>query len=76
MGQILQFLRPYDVFDSETLIILGNAYDNAIASLHDRGQPAIVRETMALRMLELASKGERNPERLRQAALAALGSRI
>jgi hypothetical protein len=75
MGQILQFIRPYDVFDSETLIILGKAYDKAIASLHDRGQPAIVRETIAVRMFELASRGERDGERLCKAALGALGSR-
>ncbi len=76
MGQILQFIRPYDVFDPDALAILGDAYDKAIASLHDRGQPAIVRETMAIRMFELASKGERDRQRLCNAALAALGSRI
>ena len=56
MGQIVQFIRPYDIFDPETLIILGDAYDKAIASLHDRGQLTIIRETMAIRMIELASK--------------------
>jgi hypothetical protein len=76
MGQILQFIRPYDVFDPDTLIILGDAYDTAIASLHDGGQPTIVRETMAIRMFELASKGERDRDRLCRAALGALGSRI
>jgi hypothetical protein len=76
MGQILQFIRPYDVFDSETLIIVGNAYDEAVAALHDRGQPAIVREKIASRILELASRGERDRERLCKAALGVLGSRI
>lgn len=76
MGQILQFVRPYDVFDPDTLIILGDAYDRAIASLHDGGQPTIVRETMAIRMFELASKGERDRDRLCRAALVAFGSRI
>lgn len=75
MGQILQFIRPYDVFDSETLIILGEAYDRAMASLHDRGQPAIVREAVAVRMFELASRGERDEERLCKAALDAVGLR-
>ena len=41
MGQIVQFIRPYDVFDPETLMIFGDAYDKAIASLHDRGQPRL-----------------------------------
>jgi hypothetical protein len=31
MGQVLQFMRPYDVFDSATLTILGEAYDKALA---------------------------------------------
>jgi hypothetical protein len=76
MGQILQFVRPYDVFDPDTLIVLGDADDRAIASLHDGGQPTIVRETMAIRMFELASKGERDRDRLCRAALGTLGSRI
>jgi hypothetical protein len=75
VGQVLPFIRPYDVFDSETLIILGEAYDKAIASLQDRGQPAVVRETIAVRMFELASRGERDGERLCQAALGGLGWR-
>jgi hypothetical protein len=76
MAQILQFVRPDESLDPETLKILGEAYDKALASLHDAGQPIIVRETIARRMLELASKGERDPERLCQGALSALGSRL
>jgi hypothetical protein len=47
MGPILQYLRLFDVFDTATLAILGAAYDKAIANLHDRGQPSIVREVIA-----------------------------
>ena len=65
-----------DVFDPAMLTILGKAYDKALASLRYRGQPPIVRETMAVRIFELASQGERDPERLCHAALAALGSRL
>jgi hypothetical protein len=75
MGQILQFIRPYDVFDPETLVILGEAYDKALASLHDRGQPLLVREIMAERIFDLATMGERNPDRLCKAALGSLASR-
>jgi hypothetical protein len=57
MGQVLQFLRPFDVFDPATLTVLGEAYDKALAGLHDAGQPLIVRETMAVRIFELASRG-------------------
>jgi hypothetical protein len=77
MGQIFKFIcRPLDVFDPAMLTILGKAYDKALASLRYRGQPPIVRETMAVRIFELASQGERDPERLCHAALAALGSRL
>jgi hypothetical protein len=69
MGEILQFIRPYDVFDPETLVILGKAYDKALACLHDRGQPLVVREIMAQRIFDLATTGERNPDRLCEAAL-------
>jgi hypothetical protein len=40
------------------------------------GQPLIVRETMAVRVFELASRGERNPVILCHAALGSLGSRL
>jgi hypothetical protein len=69
MGQILQFIRPYDVFDSETLTILSDAFDKTVASLEDHGQPLIVRETMAIPIFHLAAKGERDPDRLYRAAL-------
>jgi hypothetical protein len=77
MGQVLQFIcRPLDVFNPAVLTILGKAYDKTLASLHYGGQLLIVRETMAVRIFELASQGERDPERLCHAALAALGSRL
>ena len=76
MGPILQFIRPDDVFDAETLTILSDAFDKAIASLQDHGQRPIVRETMAVRILDLAAKGERDPDRLYRAALGSLGTRL
>ena len=72
MGPILQFIRPHDVFDAETLTVLSDA---PIASLQDHGQRPIVRETMAIRILDLAAKGERDPDRLYRAALGSLGTR-
>jgi hypothetical protein len=69
MAQILQFVRPFDVFDADTLILLGRAYDQALASLHDRGQPRVVREAIAIRMFDLVSSGERDIDRLCQRAL-------
>jgi hypothetical protein len=72
MGPILQFIRPHDVFDAEMLTVLSDAFDKAIASLQDHGQRPIVRETMAIRILDLAAKGERDPDRLYRAALVRL----
>lgn len=73
MAQILHFIRPDNAFDPETTALLSAAYDKAIAALHDRGQPEIVREIIAKRIIALASKGERDPERLCAAALTAIG---
>jgi hypothetical protein len=75
MATILPFIRAEDSFDSEVLAIMSSAYDAALASLHDHGQPEVVREIIAKRIIAAALKGERDPERLRQQALSAL-SRI
>jgi hypothetical protein len=75
MGPILQFMRPFDGFDVSTLIVIGEAYDKAVASLHDRGQPRIVREVIAVRMFDLAAKGERDIDRLCTGAIGHGGER-
>ena len=69
---ILDFVRPEYAFDAEVVAVLVRAYETAIASLHDGGQPAIVREIIARRIIEAAKKGERDPERLCKVALVAL----
>lgn len=73
LGQILKFIHPDTNFDPETTAVLGVAFDKAMAALHDTGQPEIVKEAVAKRIITLAAKGERDPERLRVAALAAMG---
>jgi hypothetical protein len=73
MGEVLRFI-PRDIkFDPETVAMLGTAFDKTIAALHDGRQPEIVRETIAKRIIALAAKGERNPDRLCEATLAAIG---
>ena len=59
-------------FDPETVKVLCDAYDRACKSLHDRGQPYIVSEVMAQRIIALAKAGERDPDRLCDGALKAL----
>jgi hypothetical protein len=60
-------------FDAEMTRIMGEAFDHACASLHDIGQPDLVREVIARRIIEVAQTGERDPIRLSQRALVALG---
>ena len=67
----VQFVRPESSFDPELVATLIAAYDKAVASLHDNAQPQVVREIMARRIIEAAKKGERDPDRLRNAALIA-----
>jgi hypothetical protein len=49
------------------------AFDAVCKHLDDTGQPALVREIIAKRIIEAARTGERDPVRLRDAGLAALG---
>jgi hypothetical protein len=57
----------------EATRIMGEAFDAACKGLRDTGQPALVREIIARRIIKAAKKGERDPVRLRKAGLAALG---
>jgi hypothetical protein len=52
---------------------MGEAFDAACKGLQDGGQPDLVREIIAKRIIKAAMKGERDPVRLRDAGLAALG---
>jgi hypothetical protein len=51
------------------MTIVSEAFDKALKSLQDTGQPIIVREVIAHRMLDLAAKGERDVQRLCSDAL-------
>ena len=74
MASILPFNRKAGtVFDDRITEIMGEAFDSACNELHDTGQPAIVYEVIAKRIIEATRTGERNVMRLRNAGLAALG---
>ncbi len=60
-------------FDAELTQAMGEAFDRACKSLRDLGQPDIVKEVIATRIVEIARTGERDPDRLRDRALIALG---
>jgi hypothetical protein len=72
LGSILQFV-PRGVFDDQTTRLMGEAFDAACRDLHDTGQPGVVHEVMAKRIIAAARKGERDVTRLRNTALAAFG---
>ena len=74
MAQILQFLRPADSFTPGAIQVLIKAYDMAMASLHDRGQPEVVREVIAKRIIEAAQRGVVDPASLCADALSAFDS--
>jgi hypothetical protein len=57
--------------DSERAAALGAAYDEAVARLLD--QPDVVREVIARRLVALATRGERNIQKLCDEALIAEG---
>jgi hypothetical protein len=73
MASILAFIRNSDDFDDDATRRMGEAFDAACRDLGDTGQPTLVREIIAKRIIEAAKNGERDPERLCNAGLAALG---
>jgi hypothetical protein len=74
MASILPFIRKTgNVFDDRMTAIMGEAFDAACKELHDTGQPPIVYEVIAKRIIDGVRAGERDPARLRNLGLAALG---
>ena len=74
MASILPFIRKAGtVFDDRMTEIMGEAFDSACKELRDTGQPPIVYEVIAKRIIDGVRAGERDPVRLRNVGLAALG---
>lgn len=59
--------------DPAVISLMGVAFERACRSLHDTGQPEIVRELLAERIIQLAREGERDPKELCDKALKAFG---
>jgi hypothetical protein len=70
--------RYRGAFNPETTRLLGQAYDDALEAVRHgavegwQRSGASVGPFLAARILELARRGERDPNRLRDAALASL----
>jgi hypothetical protein len=76
MTTILQFIEKAGlavVFDDHATKVMCEAFDAACRDLHDTGQPDLVYEVIAKRIIEAAKSGERDPEKLRDWALTAFG---
>src|SRR5215203_6153268 len=71
-ADIVPFLKDR-AFDAEATRVMGEAYDKARKMLRDRGQPHLVQEIIAKRIIDIAMTGERNPDELARRALQELG---
>ena len=60
-------------FDDAATSAMGEAFDQACKSLRNFGTACTVREIIAKRIVAVATNGERNPARLHEQALLALG---
>jgi len=60
-------------FDDTATSLMGEAFDKACKSLRSFGTACTVREIIAKRIIAVATNGERDPARLRDQALLALG---
>ena len=61
-------------FDLKTVALLREALDDAWASLRPEQQATLRKTTLAGHILKSAAQGERDPERLRGAALSELSA--
>jgi hypothetical protein len=66
---IRSFIEP-GAFGPEAIAAMGEALEAAFKELQDTGQPDVVRELIAGRIIAAAKLGERDPVRLLAAALA------
>ena len=71
-ANVLPFLHDVS-FDPDTTHIMGKAFDGACKELHDIGQSDLVKTVIAKRIIQIAGKGERDPNQLCKRALQAVG---
>jgi len=72
MPSIDPFL-PVNGFSAEVLDIMRDAFERACKSLDETGQPALVQEIVAGRIIRMARAGERDPKKLCEEALKDIG---
>ena len=69
------FVSPFSQASSDARLVgvMDIAYAKACKMLHDKGQPAVVQEVMAARIIKIVNAGERDPDRICQRVMADLG---
>jgi hypothetical protein len=80
MDAILRFPLPSQVlqnseraFDAEVTALICQAFDKTCRALHDAGQSESVKEIIAKRIIAIAGRGERDPDKMCADALTSLG---
>ena len=61
------------VFSAEQVTVMAQAYEVVRQQLHDRGQPAVVNEVVAQRIIELMKREALTAHQLAERALASFG---
>jgi hypothetical protein len=59
-------------FGPEVTSVMGEAYEAIMRELPETGQPALVREVFAKRIIDIVTSGERDPKRIARRALIEL----
>ena len=76
MTSVVRFIKEAEVgsvFDDHVTKAMGEAFEAACKDLDETGQPSVVYEAVAKRIIEIAKSGERDPNQLRDRALTAFG---
>jgi hypothetical protein len=60
-------------FGPELTRVMGDAFERATRSLHDSGQPDLIKEVMAKRIVDAVRRGIRDPRQLCLEATKGLG---
>jgi len=69
-------IHPHSVFDPEATEAMGDAFDRACGALGTAAKSSHVRESIANHIIEGASRGERDPQRLCALALSPMGMEL
>jgi hypothetical protein len=60
-------------FGPELTRLMGDAFERASRSLHDSGQPELIKEVLAKRIIDAVRRGMRDPHQLCMEATKGLG---